>query len=181
MIEERISCFRRSFLSCSGGKGRIAILGLGNVLFSDEGVGVHAAAELNMRFTFTPAVDIIDGGTLGLDLLPFFQDRDRVLIIDAVDFGKPGGHIGIINGDAIPAVLHSKLSVHHIGLSDLLFATLLTREHPPDVCLVGIQPESVQVSLELTSEIRYSLETVLGLVVEKLKEWNIASLPRGSF
>ena len=181
MVEETIPRFDVSGLSYPGEKSRIAVLGLGNILLSDEGVGPRAAAALSEGYIFSPSVDIIDGGTMGLDLLPLFQDRDRILIIDAVDFCKSPGHFELINGNAIPAVLNSKLSVHHIGLSDLLLATLLTRETPLDLCLVGIQPQSLQMSLVLTGEVRNSFDAVLGLVVEKLKEWKIESLPRRFF
>jgi hydrogenase maturation protease len=84
---------------------RIAVLGLGNILLSDEGLGVHAAAALARYYTFSPPIDILDGGTLGLDLLPFFQARDRILIIDAVNFGKPPGYLAAFKGAEIPRVL----------------------------------------------------------------------------
>ena len=154
--------------------GRVAILGLGNILLSDEGAGVHAVTFMKERYDFSPPVDIIDGGTMGLDLLPLFQDRKRILIIDAVDFGEAAGHTGVVEGDAISSVLNTKLSAHHIGVSDLLFTAKLTRAAVPNVCLVGIQPESLEVGLDMTEKVRVRIDTLIDLAIGKLKEWNIA-------
>lgn len=158
-------------------RDRVVVLGLGNILLSDEGAGVHAVTALRKRYTFSPPIDLIDGGTMGLDLLPIFQDRDRILIIDAVDFGKNPGHVGIIEGDAIATVLNTKLSVHHIGLADLLVATKLTRDLPPEIYLVGIQPHSLDVGLSITEPLSYKLVEVLDAALWKLREWNITCTP----
>jgi hydrogenase maturation protease len=163
----------RPEVSGSVDPGRVIVLGLGNILLSDEGVGVHAVNTLESRYVCSPSPEFIDGGTMGLDLLPLFQTRDRVLIVDAVDFGEAPGHIGILEGDKIPSVLQSKLSVHHIGLSDVLFAAKLMRETPLEVCLVGIQPKYLDVGLDMTAEIRVKLDALIELVLQKLKEWNI--------
>src|SRR3990172_3652990 len=90
----------------------IAVLGLGNILLTDEGVGVHAVNAISKRCVFSPPLEIVDGGTMGLDLLPLFQEKDKILIIDAVDFGKAAGLIGIIEGDAIPSALKTVRSSH---------------------------------------------------------------------
>ncbi len=154
-------------------KWKIAVLGLGNILLSDEGVGIHAINALGKRCAFSPPLELVDGGTMGLDLLPLFQEKDKILIIDAVDFGKAAGLIGVIEGEAIPSVLNTKLSVHHIGLSDVLFAAKLMRTTPLDVCLIGIQPKSLDVGLDMTEEIRVKLDDIIDLAVQKLNEWNV--------
>ncbi len=152
----------------------VTVLGLGNILLSDEGVGVHAVRALNDRYSFSPPIDIVDGGTMGLDLLPLFQERDRILVIDAVDFRKAPGHTGTVEGDAIPSVLNAKLSVHHIGVADLLFTAKLTRETPLEICLVGIQPQSLDVGLALTEPVKSKMDSIIDMAVQKLKEWNVA-------
>ncbi len=159
-------------------RNKVTVLGLGNILLRDEGVGVHAANAVRERYTCSPAVEIVDGGTMGLDLLPFFQESDKVLIIDAVDFGKPPGHVGTVEGDAIPSVLSSKLSVHHIGLSDLLFAAKLANETMPAVCLVGMQPKSLDVGLDMSAEVRENFERLIQTAVRKLSDWNISCASR---
>ena len=163
----------RPVITYDSDSGRVTVLGIGNILLSDEGVGVHVVDLLREQYAFSPAIDLVDGGTMGLDLLPLFQTRDKILIIDAVDFGKAAGHVGVLNGNNIPSVLNSKLSVHHIGLSDVLFAAKLMREAPPDVCLVGVQPKYLDVGLDMTDEVRAQLNTIIDHVLKKLKDWNI--------
>lgn len=167
----------RSMPPCHNLRDRATVLGLGNILLSDEGAGVHAVITLNKRFSFFPAIDIIDGGTMGLDLLPVFQERDRILIIDAVDFGMCPGHLAMVPGDKIPAVLNTKLSVHHIGLTDLLYAARISCEQTPEICLVGIQPGSLNVGLDMTDPVRARLDSILEMTLQKLKEWGITARP----
>ncbi|BCB96679.1 hydrogenase 2 maturation protease [Dissulfurispira thermophila] len=151
----------------------IALIGLGNILLKDEGVGVHVANTIKQRYTFSPDVEVIDGGTMGLDLLPLLEGRDKVLIVDAVDFAKEYGYISIIENEAIPSILNSKLSVHHINLSDVLFAAKLMDILPPEICLIGIQPKSIDVGLDMTDEINEKIETLIDAVIKKLNEWSV--------
>ncbi|MCL5062212.1 MAG: HyaD/HybD family hydrogenase maturation endopeptidase [Nitrospirae bacterium] len=143
------------------------------MLLRDEGVGVHVTNTIKQRYTFSPEVEIIDGGTMGLDLLPLFEGRDKILIVDAVDFAREAGYIGIIKDNDIPSALNSKLSVHHIGLSDVLFSAKLMGISPSEICLIGIQPKSLDVGLDMTEEIMEKIDTLIDLIIGKLKEWNI--------
>lgn len=151
----------------------IALIGLGNILLRDEGVGVHAVNAIKQRYTFSPHVEIIDGGTMGLDLLSFFEGMDKVLIVDAVDFGEVPGHTGIIENNDIPSALDPKFSVHHIGLSDLLFAANLMDVKPAEVCLIGMQPKSLDVGLDMTDEINGKIDVLIDLSISKLKGWGV--------
>jgi hydrogenase maturation protease len=166
-----------AFPGSEAGDGGV-VLGLGNYLLSDEGVGVHAVQSLKKRYDFRPSLQIIDGGTMGLDLLPIFQDRNRICIIDAVDFGKTPGHVEAVEGAGIAAVLNSKLSVHHIGLSDLLFAAKLTRDTPGEFYLVGVQPLSLDTGITLSECVRSALDRVFSLVLSKLSEWNFVAVAK---
>ncbi|HCL81557.1 MAG TPA: hydrogenase expression/formation protein [Nitrospiraceae bacterium] len=159
---------------CTGGTvSPLCVIGLGNILLKDEGIGVHAANAVKERYAFSPDVDIIDGGTIGLDLLPIIEGRDRVMIVDAVDFGKEPGHIGIIKDKDIPSVLNSKLSVHHIGLSDVLFTAAFMDITPSEICLVGIQPKSLDVGLDMTPEIDGKMEDMINLIIKTLQSWGV--------
>ena len=151
----------------------VCLIGIGNILLSDEGVGVHAVNAIKERYTFSPHVEIIDGVTMGLDLLSFFEGRDKVLIVDAVDFGKEPGHTGIIENNDIPSALDPKFSVHHIGLSDVLFAAKLMEKIPSEVCLIGIQPKSLDVGLDMTDEINGKIDKLVDLSISKLRGWGI--------
>lgn len=152
---------------------KITVFGIGNLLLMDEGIGVHIINKLKEGYEFPEHVSLVDGGTMGLDLLPFFEGNDRVLIIDAVDFRKEPGTIEIIEGENIPAILGSKLSVHQIGLPDMLFAAKLMDIIPPEICLIGIQPKSIETGAELTEEIKDRVEFLTEKVLQKLEAWGV--------
>ncbi len=155
----------------------IAVFGIGNILLSDDGVGVHAINKLKEEYTFPPSVELIDGGTKGLDLLPLFEGRDKVLIIDAANFRKEAGTIDIVEGDRLPAFLSLKLSVHQIGLPDTLFAMRLLEITPAEMCLIGIQPESMETGTELSETIQVKLTDLADNVIQKLRSWGVDVTP----
>jgi hydrogenase maturation protease len=157
----------------------IAVFGIGNILLSDDGVGVHVINKLRTDCQFPDYVELIDGGTKGLDLLPLFEGRDKVLIVDAANFKKEPGTIDMVEGDKIPAFLVSnKLSVHQIGLPDTLFAARLMNLMPPEMCLIGIQPKSMETGTELSDEISKRLDALTERVILKLKDWGAEVLSR---
>jgi hydrogenase maturation protease len=156
----------------------IAVFGIGNILLSDDGVGVHAVNRLSETYDFPDSVELIDGGTKGLDLLPLFEEKDKILIADAANFKKAPGTIDIIEGDSIPAFLSKKLSVHQIGLPDTLFAAKLMEITPSEMCLVGIQPKSMETSTELSAEVKNQFEPFIKSILQKLQEWGVEAVPK---
>ena len=164
-------------------KNKLALIGLGNILLRDEGAGVHAVRILREEHHFTPAIEIVDGGTLGLDLLPYLEHSDRLLFVDAVDFGKEPGYIGEMEDREMTASFRGALSVHDLGLSDLLRAAAWKGLKPERICVIGIQPESVEMGLEMTPLIRGRVEELLKRVVAKLEAWGVRAsgqvLPTG--
>lgn len=156
----------------------IAILGIGNMLLRDDGVGVHVINKLRDEYEFPESVRLIDGGTKGLDLLPFLEGNNKVLIIDAANFKNEPGTIDTIEGDKIPSFLSSKLSVHQIGLPDMLFAARLMGITPSEMCLIGIQPKSMESGTELSEEIKNQFERLLERVLQKLRDWGIDAVPK---
>ncbi|GBE41096.1 hydrogenase 2 maturation protease [bacterium BMS3Bbin09] len=158
----------------------IAVFGIGNILLSDDGVGVHTLNRLKEEYDLPEYVELIDGGTKGLDLLPFLEERDKVMIIDAANFNKEPGTIGTVEGEKIPAFLSKKLSVHQIGLPDLLFAAKLTNIFPPEICLIGIQPESMATSVEMSDVVSKGVEPLLEKVIERLKAWGVEVVRKNS-
>ena len=114
---------------------RTLVLGLGNVLLQDEGVGVHVVERLRAEYAFPDDVIVLDGGTLGLDLLGRVEDSDRVVVVDAVKAGKtPGDLVRLVNAE-IPAFLGTKVSPHQIGLQDLLGLAQLRGQMPREIVL----------------------------------------------
>lgn len=159
-------------------KTNIAVIGLGNTLLTDEGIGVHAVEALRKEFTFPENVKLIDGGTMGLDLLPFMEGMSKVLLVDAVDIKREPGTIVMIEGDDVPSFLNTKLSVHQIGLPDVLAALKLLDISPKELCLIGIQPKTIDVGLHMSREMREALKTLRDRIIEKLSDWSVRCLPR---
>lgn len=131
----------------------VLVLGVGNVLMRDEGVGVHVAREIARDASlFGGDVHVVDGGTLGLDLLPLIADARALVLIDAVDLRAEPGTVSVLRGDAVHGVLGGHLSAHQVGLGDLVAVGRLTGALPERVVLVGVQPAAIEVGVELTTE-----------------------------
>ncbi len=150
-----------------------AVLGIGNLLLSDEGVGVHVIRALREKYTFPEGLELIDGGTMGLDLLPFIEGKEKLLIVDAANFEAPPGTIRLIESDNIKRFLDTKFSVHQIGLPDMLFAAELKDMLPPTLCLVGIQPKTLETGLEMSEVVRENFDSLIDAIIKKLREWGI--------
>jgi hydrogenase maturation protease len=158
---------------------KVCVIGLGNMLMQDDAVGLRVAEALKETCRFEPPIDLVDGGTAGLDLLPLIEGYEMVLFVDAIDAGEPPGTVVTAEGDAVPSVL-TACSAHHAGLSDLLFAARLSGHLPAHVCLVGIQPESVDIGLCLTETIKKRLDLLSATVLERLQEWGVKMSARNS-
>lgn len=145
-------------------------------MLGDEGAGVQAVNALQDGYAFPEEVSFIDGGTMGLDLLPFIEGSDRLLILDAVDFQAPPGTIGVIEGRDLRAFLDTKLSVHQIGLPDMLFAAAFSGVAPPVMCLVGIQPGKIETGLQLTEKVSENFQALLDAALDRLAAWGVGAI-----
>ncbi len=152
---------------------KVCVIGVGNILMQDEGVGPKVAEILRNNYTFQPNIEIIDGGTLGLDLLPYIENYKKILLIDVVNFQEKPGFIKILKGEEIPPYLKTKLSVHHVGVQDLLEVARLMDIMPEELILVGIQPESIDLGLDLTPTIAGRLNLLIEEVLKILESWGI--------
>lgn len=147
------------------------VLGLGNPLVRDEGFGVEAVRRLVERFLLPEGVEVMDGGTLGLQLLPILQDAQRILILDAVDVSRPPGAIAHIGWDDVRRALPVKISPHQETVTEVLAMLELLKGKPTDFLIIGCQPASLEMGLELSPEVEKSMERVLEDVVEVLRDW----------
>ena len=152
---------------------KVTLIGLGNILMRDEGVGVQALQALKDRYELSPELEIVDGGTSGLDLLPYIEGRDRLLFVDAVNFRREPGYIGILENQEIPALFAPKDSLHHLGLMDILAAAQLLDIAPREVCLIGIQPQTIELGLELSELMQERMEPLLAHIAARLQGWGI--------
>ena len=161
-------------------KNKISVIGLGNILLRDEGVGVHAVRALQRGFTFPDPVELLDGGTMGLDLLPYIEGKEKVLFVDAVDLHEEPATIALMEDDAIPSFLRPAFSFHQVGLSDLLFASRFMGISPAKIALIGIQPEKIETGLALSETLERNFEKFLHTILEKLREWGVAFREKSS-
>ncbi|RMG67537.1 MAG: hydrogenase maturation protease [Nitrospirae bacterium] len=152
---------------------KIKVVGIGNTLMSDDGVGVFTIEELARRYDLPENVELIDGGTKGIELLPYLEGSSKLLFIDAVNFGKEPGYIGEIEKHKVAEYFQTKLSVHQIALPDMLGAGMFLGSLPEEIYLIGIQPESVEIGYGLSPTIRERLDSFIDKIVEKLRSWGV--------
>lgn len=151
----------------------ILVLGIGNPVMTDDGIGVRAVQLLAERYRFPEQVTVLDGGTLGLDLLPQISQARRLLIIDAVETGAPPGTLIRLSGGEIPLALKARLSPHQMGLKDLLAVGSLLGQSPQEIVLWGVQPQTVEVALHLSPPVAAQLEPLVDKVLEELATWGV--------
>lgn len=126
------------------------ILGVGNLLLSDEAVGVRIVEALGHEYRFAPGIELLDGGTAGMELLEAMASRDHIILADAVRSGNPPGTVVTLQGEEIPTLFGRKISPHQLGLADVLSALHMTEESPKRLTLIGIEPESLEPRIGLT-------------------------------
>lgn len=144
------------------------VLGLGNVLCQDDGVGVAVIARLARDYRAGPGLTLADGGTLGLALLPLLERSDAAVLIDAVRSDGPPGSLVRLDGDDVAAAAAHRLSVHQIGVSDLLEGARLRGRLPPRLVLLGVVPGSVDLGLARTPEVQAAIPALLDAVVAEV-------------
>lgn len=166
--------------------GPLLVLGIGNVLLRDEGVGVHLLRELESRaergdVALPRDTRLIDGGTLGLALLPLLAGARAVVFLDAVDLRLAPGAVIVLRGDALRARVDGTRAVQRAGVGDLLAAARLAGVLPAAVALVGVQPGEIAIGLALTEVIRAALPAAVAATIDELGRLDVdpaASGPR---
>lgn len=155
------------------GSGGVLVLGIGNVLLRDEGVGVVVAQRIEAtRVRGDPAVPpetrVVDGGTLGLDLLPMILEAEQVVMIDAVDLGREPGALAVLRDEGVQAVLSGHVSPHQVGVGDLVATARLMGQAPTRLTLVGIQPGEIGIGLDLSEPVAAAVDGAIELVQQEL-------------
>jgi hydrogenase maturation protease len=148
------------------------ILGIGNTLLSDEGVGIHAVRCLSRYHLGLPGVELLDGGTLSFTLAGPIARADGLIVIDAARLDALPGTVRSFEGDALDSYLRGRhTSVHEVGLADLMDITRLTGDLPRHRCLIGVQPQSLTWGERPTPEVAVALPRVVGCVLGLVKRW----------
>ena len=149
----------------------ILVLGLGNSIMTDDGFGVHVIEALRERFRMPEDVTLLDGGTLGLDLLPRLEGVERLLIVDALQMGGEPGTVYHLHGEDVPRAFAAKLSVHQMGVQDLLAVAELQGHLPRELVVWGVQAAVIGMGLELTPVVSGALEEVIDGIIAELTAW----------
>ncbi len=147
------------------------ILGIGNILLGDEGIGVYTVQALEKDPCFAPHFDLVDGGTCGMELLDVMAKREHIIVVDAVLAGKSAGEIIVLHDDQVPVFFARKISPHQLGLCDVLSALQLTEEFPRHLCLIGVQPQSLAAQIGLSDSLRAVLPQVCRCVADQLQQY----------
>lgn len=153
--------------------GAITILGIGNILLQDEGFGVRVVEELNYRYIFPPGVMVLDGGTLGMELLRFLKRTDKLVIIDAIASTSPPGTVYEFQNEAIKTYFNNKISMHEFGIQEVLATLDILGRSINDVLVVGAEPHSLDIGLELSPQIFEVVDKVIDRVVSQLISWQV--------
>ena len=126
-------------------KKQVLILGIGNVLWADEGFGVRCVEELNTHYRFPENITLMDGGTQGIYLVQHVQACDILVVFDAIDYGLKGGEMKLIEDDDVPNFMGAKkMSLHQTGFQEVLSTAELLGDYPEKILLIGVQPVELE-------------------------------------
>ena len=156
-----------------GAEPDVLVLGLGNILLRDEGIGVRAVERLQTEYRLSSRVRALDGGTMGLDLLPYLEGISRLLILDALRVGGTPGSLARLVDEEIPRALALKLSIHQVGLEELLAAARFQDTLPERFTLLGLEPASIDWGLDLSSPVAAGMDALVEAAVLELQAWGI--------
>jgi hydrogenase maturation protease len=156
------------------------VLGLGNVLWADEGFGVRAVEALNAGYRFPAGVRLMDGGTQGIFLLPWVRSARRLLILDAIDFGLEPGELRVMYQEDVPRFMGAKkVSMHQAGFQEVLMSAQLADEFPENITLIGVQPELLDdYGGSLRPCVKARIPDAVEAAVQVLQAWGVEAIPR---
>ena len=146
------------------------VIGLGNPLMGDDGVGLAALARLRDEWQLE-GVELVDGATWGLSLLPVIEDAERLVLVDAIAAHAPPGEVVELSRERLPIYLSRKLSPHQVDMRDALAVSELRGRLPDDIVAIGIQPAAVALGTELSEPVAARLDALVRAVVAQLERW----------
>ena len=152
---------------------KVIILGVGNILFSDEGFGIRVIEKIQKKYSFPDDVAVVDGGVLGLNLLGTISECEYLIVVDVIRNNGTAGSVYRLEGDEIPERMRAKNSLHQV---DLLEALTLCKalDNVPETVILGIEPEDIETtSLELTPAVREKIDDIIALVLKELDDLGV--------
>ena len=154
------------------------VLGVGNTLMMDEGIGVHVVERLLQNYEVPEDVQVLDGGTLGMDLLYYMEGVPNLLIVDCIQADREPGYMLRLADEKVPAFLSMKMSPHQIGVPDMLATAKLRGTIPSNIVLWGVQPETIEIGLDLSPTLAALVDTLVNNVIVELKQWGHTIEPK---
>jgi hydrogenase maturation protease len=164
-------------------KNKLLILGIGNILWADEGFGVRCVEAMNANYQFGDDVVVLDGGTQGLYLLPFLEEARYLIVFDAVDYGKTPGEMVIAKDAEVPRFMGAKkMSLHQTGFQEVIACAALGEKLPESMMLIGVQPEQLEdFGGSLRDIVKQQIPRALEVALEQIQQWGYTCTPRRSF
>lgn len=156
------------------------VIGLGNPLMGDDGLGLAALERLRETWELPAGVELVDGGTWGMNLLPVIEGADRVLLIDAITGGAAPGTELVVPHSRLPKYLSTKISPHQVDLRDVLALAELRGTLPEQTVAIGLEPERVALGNALSDVLRARLDDLVAGVVRQLARWGHYCAPRAA-
>lgn len=159
----------------------VVVLGIGNVILKDEGFGVRVMEYLRANYEFSEEAELIDGGTLGIELTQYVTGTKRLLILDSINSGGEKGKVFHFEDDEVLAHFDDKLSAHEVGIKDVLALLKVTGKFPDNVAVIGAEPYDLGAGVGLSEEMLKLLPKVADDAIEVLRKWNINVTKKSSF
>ena len=150
---------------------KTVVIGLGNPLMGDDGLGLVALERLREQWEIPPGVELVDGGTWGMNLLPVIEDAARLLLVDAVDVKATPGTGVVVERERIPRYLATKISPHQVDLRDVLALAELRGKLPQETVALGLQPERMELGDRLSPPILRGLDGLVASAARLLEAW----------
>ncbi|TYZ26873.1 HyaD/HybD family hydrogenase maturation endopeptidase [Selenomonas caprae] len=151
----------------------VTILGVGNVILRDEGFGVRVAEYLDAHYEFPENVQIVDGGTLGIELTQYVTGTNKLLVIDSINGGAEPGTLFRFHNDDVMDHFQEKISAHEVGIQDVLALLTVTGHKIPDVVVIGAQPYDLEAGVELSPGMQKLMPQVVEQALKELAAWGI--------
>jgi len=158
----------------------VVVLGVGNVLEKDDGIGIYACAYLNANYTFSPDIEIINGGVEGINLLNLFLENDRIIILDTINLDDEAGSIYNIPSYELSGYGLNSGGAHEVGVMQCLDMIELMGHPLPESNVIGIIPKSITFHMGLSTELTGRFDTYINTVINYLKTINISSIQNES-
>ena len=158
---------------------KTGILGVGNLLLGDEGFGVHVVNRLQEDYRFPTEVELLDGGTAGIMLSPFIEDKDVLFVIDVVSLDAEPGSIHLFDHeDVCSGTIQTRMSPHQVGLLEILDLCRLREKAPQRIEMITVVPADLSTRIGLSKPLARAMDTVIALLFRKLEKINIFPVER---